>query len=115
MQCGVYDQSQVLAQIIQNLVKLYSIASQNLLRHRSSHMFFLGGIPDLPVHNGPCGDKNLSLTSMRSLAVDPKFVPPGATLWLEVGRSGVKIKDRCGMLVMLQIRRAVATLWDQGR
>jgi membrane-bound lytic murein transglycosylase A len=52
------------------------------LRHSPGFVFFRE-IPNLPAYDGPLGAMNRSLTTLRSLAVDPRLVPLGAPVWLE--------------------------------
>ena len=68
--------------MIQNWVKRNPVAGQKLLRHSPGFVFFRE-ISNLPAHDGPLGAMNRSLTALRSLAVDPKYVPLGAPVWLE--------------------------------
>ncbi|MFN3935968.1 MAG: murein transglycosylase A [Gemmobacter sp.] len=53
-----------------------------LLRHNPSFVFFRL-LPDLPPERGPIGAMGRSVTAMRSIAVDPAFVPLGAPVWIE--------------------------------
>ena len=84
---GVYDQSQVSAQVIRNWVKRNPILGTELLRSNPSFVFFreLKGVPD---NKGPLGAMNRSITPMRTVAVDPAYVPLGAPVWLEKGGAG---------------------------
>ena len=42
----------------------------------------------MPAHKGPLGAMNRSITTMRSIAVDPKYTPLGAPVWIEKGGAG---------------------------
>jgi membrane-bound lytic murein transglycosylase A len=53
-----------------------------VLNHNPSYIFFRK-IQDLPAHKGPIGAMGRSITPLRSLAVDPKFTPLGAPVWIE--------------------------------
>ncbi len=79
---GIYKSHEVSAQVIQNWVKRNPISGRELLRHSPGFVFFRE-IFNLPAFDGPVGAMNRSLTTLRSLAVDPKFVPLGAPVWLE--------------------------------
>ena len=79
---GIYQDHQVSAQVIKNWVKRNPVAGRELLRHSPGFVFFRE-IPNLPAYDGPLGAMNRSLTTLRSLAVDPSFVPLGAPVWLE--------------------------------
>ncbi len=50
---------------------------QAMMNENSSKVFFT------KVKKGPIGAFNVPLTPMRSLAVDPKYIPLGIPLWLE--------------------------------
>lgn len=47
---------------------------------------FFRKLPDAPPSVGPIGALNVPLTAEYSLAVDPKFTPLGAPIWLETTR-----------------------------
>lgn len=81
---GVYQASQVSAQVIRNWVRRNPVRGQALLRTNPSYVFFRrvrGVTPD----QGPLGAMNASITTDRTLAVDRKFVPLGAPVWVEKG------------------------------
>ena len=42
----------------------------------------------MPADRGPLGAMNRSITTMRSIAVDPSFVPLGAPVWIEKDGKG---------------------------
>jgi membrane-bound lytic murein transglycosylase A len=52
---------------------------QELLNYNASYVFFREMPPDLP---GPLGAQGVPLTAQRSVAVDPRYVPLGAPLFL---------------------------------
>ena len=79
---GIFDAHQVSAQVIKNWVRRNPIDGLELLRHNPSYVFFRE-IGDVPAHKGPLGAMNRSVTTLRSVAVDPRFVPLGAPVWLE--------------------------------
>ena len=79
---GIFDAHQVSAQVIKNWVRRNPIDGLELLRHNPSYIFFRE-ISDVPAHKGPLGAMNRSVTALRSVAVDPRFVPLGAPVWLE--------------------------------
>ncbi|MEL7114576.1 MAG: MltA domain-containing protein [Pseudomonadota bacterium] len=83
---GVYQPHQVSARVIQNWVKRNPVAGQELLRHNPSYVFFRE-VSRVPADRGPLGAMNRSITSLRSVAVDPKFTPLGAPVWIEKGGS----------------------------
>lgn len=79
---GVYNAHQVSAQVIRNWVRRNPEEGQELLFHNPSYVFFRE-LPHLPPGRGPLGAMNRSVTAMRSIAVDPKYTPLGAPVWIE--------------------------------
>ncbi|TNE64162.1 murein transglycosylase A [Celeribacter ethanolicus] len=79
---GVYDAHQVSAKVIQNWVRRNPVEGSELLNFNPSYVFFRE-LPRLPADKGPIGAMHRSITTMRSIAVDPKFVTLGAPVWIE--------------------------------
>lgn len=79
---GIYSVHQVSAQVIKNWVRRNPAAGRELLFHNPSYVFFRE-VSHVPAHMGPLGAMNRSVTTMRSIAVDPKFTPLGAPVWIE--------------------------------
>ena len=79
---GIYSSHQVSAKVIQNWVKQNPFDGLELLRHNPSYVFFRP-VTQVPADKGPLGAMNRSITAMRSIAVDPKFVALGAPVWVE--------------------------------
>lgn len=79
---GVYDRHQVSAQVIRNWVRRNPVDGAALLRHNPSYVFFRE-LKGLSADKGPLGAMNRSITTLRSIAVDPAFVPLGAPVWIE--------------------------------
>lgn len=79
---GIYNSHQVSAQVIKNWVRRNPIDGAELLRHNGSYVFFRE-VSQVPAHMGPLGAMNRSITTMRSVAVDPKFTKLGTPVWLE--------------------------------
>jgi len=79
---GVYNAHQVSAQVIKNWVRRNPAAGTELLFHNPSYVFFRE-VRHISSDDGPVGAMNRSITTMRTVAVDPKFVPLGAPVWLE--------------------------------
>lgn len=87
---GIYSAHQVSAQVIKNWVRRNPTDGEELLRHNDSYVFFRK-VTKVPAEKGPIGAMNRSVTAMRSIAVDPKFTPLGAPVWLEKnGKSPMK-------------------------
>lgn len=79
---GIYELHQVSAQVIQSWVRRNPVKGPELLLHNPSYVFFRR-IDDLDPALGPRGAMNRSITTGRSIAVDPAFVPLGAPVWIE--------------------------------
>jgi len=84
---GIYNAHQVSAQVIKNWVRRNPAAGEELLYHNPSYVFFreVGHVGD---HLGPLGAMNRPITPLRSIAVDPAYVPLGAPVWLEKDGAG---------------------------
>lgn len=79
---GIYAAHQVSAQVIRNWVRRNPQAGEELLYHNPSYVFFRE-VSHVGDHLGPLGAMNRPITPLRSVAVDPAFVPLGAPVWLE--------------------------------
>lgn len=84
---GIYSAHQVSAQVIKNWVRRNPEAGQELLYHNPSYVFFRE-VSHVGDHLGPLGAMNQPVTPLRSIAVDPEFVPLGAPVWLEKDGAG---------------------------
>ena len=79
---GVYQAHQVSAQVIKNWVARNGATGEELLYHNDSYVFFRE-VSEVPADRGPLGAMNRSITTMRSIAVDPAYTPLGAPVWVE--------------------------------
>jgi membrane-bound lytic murein transglycosylase A len=79
---GTHRMEDVSAQEIRSWVRANPAAGAALLNQNPSFVFFRK-IKDLSADKGPIGAMTRSLTTMRSVAVDPAFVPMGAPVWIE--------------------------------
>lgn len=79
---GIYQSHQVSAEVIRNWVRRNPVEGQELLYHNPSYVFFRE-VNAVPASQGPLGAMNRSITAMRSIAVDPAYVPLGAPVWIE--------------------------------
>jgi membrane-bound lytic murein transglycosylase A len=79
---GIFEPHQVSAQVIKNWVRRNPEAGRELLFHNPSYVFFRE-VSEVPAHLGPLGAMNRSVTALRTIAVDPAFVPLGAPVWIE--------------------------------
>ncbi|MGX9356005.1 murein transglycosylase A [Roseobacteraceae bacterium S113] len=79
---GIYEPHQVSAAVIKNWVRRNPVDGADLLNHNPSYVFFRE-VSEVPAERGPLGAMNRSITTMRSIAVDPKHTPLGAPVWIE--------------------------------
>ena len=79
---GTFAAHQVSADVIKNWVRRNPVAGKELLYHNPSYVFFRE-VNRVPSDKGPLGAMNRSITTMRTIAVDPKFTPLGAPVWIE--------------------------------
>jgi membrane-bound lytic murein transglycosylase A len=78
-ECPAADMS---AQTIRNWIRLNPTKGAALLRENPSYVFFADQ-KGLEMSAGPIGTQGVSLTAMRSVAVDPDCVTLGAPVWVE--------------------------------
>lgn len=57
-------------------------AGKELLNHNPRYIFFRE-VTDLPESAGPIGAMSVPLSALRSMAVDPKYIPLGAPVWVD--------------------------------
>jgi len=81
---GIYKSHQVSAQVIKNWVQRNGEDGLDLLALNPSYIFFRE-VTEVPPSKGPLGAMNRSITAMRSIAVDRRYVPLGAPVWIEKG------------------------------
>ena len=79
---GIYQAHQVSAQVIKNWVRRNGAFGEELLFHNPSFVFFRR-VTEVSPEDGPIGAMNRSVSTMRSIAVDPDWVPLGAPVWVE--------------------------------
>lgn len=86
---GILGAHSVSAQGIKAWVRANPALGAEMLHHNPSFVFFRR-LPDLPPEKGPIGAMGRSITTMRTLAVDPAYTPLGAPVWLEkAGRNPI--------------------------
>lgn len=88
---GIYRAHQVSARVIANWVRRNPVDGPELLRTSPSFVFFRQ-LNRVPAHKGPLGAMNRSVTTMRTVAVDPRYTPLGAPVWIE--KSGASPLNR---------------------
>ncbi|KZY25482.1 hypothetical protein A3728_18910, partial [Sulfitobacter sp. HI0040] len=79
---GIYEAHQVSAEVIKNWVRRNPEDGKELLFHNPSYVFFRE-VSMVPADRGPLGAMNRSVTKLRTIAVDPEYVPLGAPVWIE--------------------------------
>lgn len=84
---GIFNRHQVSAATIRNWVRANPAAGRELLWHNPSYVFFRE-VSQVPASKGPLGAMARSITPLRSVAIDPAFVPLGAPVWIEKGGRG---------------------------
>jgi len=84
---GVYKAHQVSAEVIKNWVRRNPSAGEELLYQNPSYVFFRK-VNHVPENKGPLGAMNRSVTALRTVAVDPKYTPLGAPVWIEKDGEG---------------------------
>ena len=87
---GLFAPHQVSAKVIGDWVRRNPGPGQRLLHRNPSYVFFRP-IRNVPAEKGPLGAMNRSITPLRTVAIDPAYVPLGAPVWIEKrGRSPLK-------------------------
>ncbi|TYB86440.1 murein transglycosylase A [Oceaniovalibus sp. ACAM 378] len=81
---GTFPPHAASAQAIRAWVKANPEDGAELMRHNPSYVFFRE-VSEVPADRGPLGAMNRSITTLRSVAVDPRFTPLGAPVWIEKG------------------------------
>lgn len=72
-----------------------------LMRRNQSYVFFALA-PDLEAEAGPIGGAGLSLTPLRSLAIDRDIYPYGAPIWVDADIPGALPEGRLRRLMIAQ-------------
>lgn len=79
---GSHSMDQVSAPEIASWVRNNPAAGRDLLHTNPSYVFFRK-ISTLKAEDGPIGAMGRSISTLRSIAIDPKFTPLGAPVWVE--------------------------------
>lgn len=79
---GLAKPGVISAKVIEDWIRRFPLEARALASTGPRALFFRR-IPDLALTDGPLGAMARSVTPMRSIAVDPAFVPLGAPVWLE--------------------------------
>jgi len=79
---GAYQSHQVSARTIRDWVRRNPEQGRGLLQVNPSFVFFRV-VKSVPADKGPLGAMGRSVTTLRSIAVDPDFTKLGAPVWVE--------------------------------
>jgi membrane-bound lytic murein transglycosylase A len=79
---GIFNAHEVSAQVIKNWVRRNPVDGSELLFHNPAYVFFRK-LTHVAADKGPLGAMNRSVTTLRSIAVDPSFTQLGAPVWIE--------------------------------
>lgn len=79
---NILPEHQVSATRIANWVKNNPERGRQLLWHSPSYVFFRN-VDQVPANKGPLGAMNRSITTLRTVAIDPSIVKLGAPVWIE--------------------------------
>lgn len=79
---GIYEPHEVSADVIRNWVRNNGDEGRELLWVNDSYVFFRE-VNEVPADMGPLGAMNRSVTTMRTVAIDPAYIPLGAPVWIE--------------------------------
>lgn len=80
----VFELEEVTAQKIKDWIRANGPAGVELMNRNPSYVFFRDLSLEIDPTKGPLGALEAPLTPLRSIAVDRRFVPLGAPVWVEV-------------------------------
>ena len=80
---GVFSAENISGHAIKNWLTLNPQIADELLYQNPSYIFFKV-MSDLEEEVGPIGTSNSSLEELRSIAVDPQYIPLGSPVWIEI-------------------------------
>ncbi len=79
---GVLGARGITAAAIKNWVRENPDEGRELLNHNPRYIFFRE-VTDLPADSGPIGAMSVPLSALRSIAVDPDYIPLGSPVWID--------------------------------
>jgi membrane-bound lytic murein transglycosylase A len=82
IEIGALAQGQVTLQTIRAWLRAHPADAATIMERNPSYIFFQEH-PELAADDGPLGSEGVPLTAGRSLAVDRRFLPLGAPVWLD--------------------------------
>ena len=80
---GVFSAENISGHAIKHWLTLNPQIADELLYQNPSYIFFKV-MSDLEEEVGPIGTSNSSLEELRSIAVDPQYIPLGSPVWIEI-------------------------------
>ena len=80
---GVFSAENISGHAIKHWLTLNPQIADELLYQNPSYIFFKV-MSDLEEEAGPIGTSNSSLEELRSIAVDPQYIPLGSPVWIEI-------------------------------
>ena len=80
---GVFSAENISGHAVKNWLMLNPQIVDELLYQNPSYIFFKV-MSDLEEEAGPIGTSNSSLEELRSIAVDPQYIPLGSPVWIEI-------------------------------
>ena len=80
---GVFSAENISGHAIKNWLTLNPQIADELLYQNPSYIFFKV-MSDLEEEAGPIGTSNSSLEELRSIAIDPQYIPLGSPVWIEI-------------------------------
>lgn len=82
IETGALPREQVTLQTIRDWLRAHPADATTIMERNPSYIFFAEH-PELSAADGPLGTEGVPLTAGRSLAVDRRFLPLGAPIWLD--------------------------------
>jgi membrane-bound lytic murein transglycosylase A len=82
IEIGALPRDQVSLQTIRAWLRAHPVDAATIMERNPSYIFFQEH-PELAADEGPLGSEGVPLTPGRSLAVDRRFLPLGAPVWLD--------------------------------
>jgi peptidoglycan lytic transglycosylase A len=82
IEIGALRRDQVSLQTIRTWLRAHPADAATIMERNPSYIFFEEH-PELAADDGPLGSEGVPLTAGRSLAVDRRFLPLGAPVWLD--------------------------------
>jgi membrane-bound lytic murein transglycosylase A len=102
IEIGALSREQVTLQTIRDWLRAHPADATTIMDRNPSYIFFAEH-PELAAADGPLGTEGVPLTAGRSLAVDRRFLPLGAPIWLDASAPRPDRPDETAPLRRLMI------------